>query len=332
VETGRRHPKLQVALIALLAVLALAVWARPAYALSGTITANPGYVLAPAGGLASTTISWSTSDGSGAQVRVSPDGSPEKLFASGPSGSQGASWIQAGSSYTFTLWGGAGYATDLGQTVVTGVQAGTVTASPSSLTLPASGPGSTAISWWTADGSPAQVWVSVNGGPEKLFAQSASGTGSAPWIGPGTTVFNLWQGTAHSTLLDSVTVTASAPVVSVPVVSSTPTQAPLSGHPRVSAKITIAWTWSRTRTKLHKIRITGVPAKATIAVACRGNGCPDRARSASSRHLARLLRSLAGSTYRPGDRLLITITAPGLLAERAEVSIHGGALPKARLL
>jgi hypothetical protein len=50
------------------------------------------------------------------------------------------------------------------------------------------------------------------------------------------------------------------------------------------------------------------------------------------RHLGRLLHSLAGTTYRPGDRLFITITAPGLLAEQAEVSIPAGALPRARLL
>jgi hypothetical protein len=57
-----------------------------------------------------------------------------------------------------------------------------------------------------------------------------------------------------------------------------------------------------------------------------------RPRAATDRHLSRLLRSLTGTIYRPGDRLLITITAPGLLFEHAQVSIQRGALPRARLL
>jgi hypothetical protein len=81
------------------AALAFAAWAAPAYALTGTITASPNYVLAPAGGLAPTTVSWSTSDGSTTEVKLVADGAPAKLFAQGPSGSATAPWIQSGSTY-----------------------------------------------------------------------------------------------------------------------------------------------------------------------------------------------------------------------------------------
>ena len=39
-----------------------------------------------------------------------------------------------------------------------------------------------------------------------------------------------------------------------------------------------------------------------------------------------LVHSLDGQRYRAGDRLFITITAPGLLAERAEIWIRCGAI------
>jgi hypothetical protein len=44
------------------------------------------------------------------------------------------------------------------------------------------------------------------------------------------------------------------------------------------------------------------------------------------------LRSLDGRRYRAGDLLFITISAPGLVPERAEVRIRDGAIPRARLL
>src|SRR5215204_615442 len=66
----------------------------------------------------------------------------------------------------------------------------------------------TKIAWKTAGGELGQVYLSVDGGPEVLFAQGATGEKDAPWIRPRVTyVFRLYAGRTHATLLDSVTVT-----------------------------------------------------------------------------------------------------------------------------
>ena len=66
------------------------------------------------------------------------------------------------------------------------------------------------ISWATLDGSNAQVYVSTNGGAEKLFAGGPSGIQAASWIAaPNSYAFNLYAGTGHSLKLASETVSAS---------------------------------------------------------------------------------------------------------------------------
>ena len=82
-----------------------------------TIKATPNPV--PAGtGMGTTTISWTTGDGSEGQVYVSSDGQAEQLFATTPQGSADAAWVQAGKSYEFRLYG-AGHEKLLGKVVVT---------------------------------------------------------------------------------------------------------------------------------------------------------------------------------------------------------------------
>ncbi len=83
-----------------------------------TISATPNP--APAGGdMGTTTISWTTGDGSEGQVYVSENGQAEQLFASKtPQGSADAPWIQAGRSYEFRLYDAA-HTKLLGKVVVT---------------------------------------------------------------------------------------------------------------------------------------------------------------------------------------------------------------------
>jgi hypothetical protein len=83
-----------------------------------TVKATPNPV--PAGsGMGTTTISWTTGDGSEGEVYVSESGQAERLFASKtPQGSADAPWIQAGVSYEFRLYDAA-HAKLLGKVVVT---------------------------------------------------------------------------------------------------------------------------------------------------------------------------------------------------------------------
>ena len=82
-----------------------------------------------------------------------------------------------------------------------------ITASPNP--VPAGqGNGTTTISWNTGDGSWAQVYVSVDGGSEALFASAPQGSAAAPWIETGKTFeFRLYAGTEHTKLLAKTQVT-----------------------------------------------------------------------------------------------------------------------------
>ena len=83
----------------------------------------------------------------------------------------------------------------------------TITASPNPVTTGA-GPGTTTITWNTGDGAEGQVYVSEDGGPERLFADGSTGSAPAPWIQAGKTFeFRLYAGTEHAKVLAKTQVT-----------------------------------------------------------------------------------------------------------------------------
>ena len=83
----------------------------------------------------------------------------------------------------------------------------TITASPNPVTTGA-GPGTTTITWNTGDGGTGQVYVSEDGGPEKLFVEGSTGSSPAAWIQAGKTFeFRLYAGTEHAKVLAKTQVT-----------------------------------------------------------------------------------------------------------------------------
>ncbi len=65
----------------------------------------------------------------------------------------------------------------------------------------------TIIAWDTNSDDSAQLYVSVNGGTEMLFAQGRQGNAYASWVQPNLTyVFRLYAGTMHQVVLREVTV------------------------------------------------------------------------------------------------------------------------------
>jgi hypothetical protein len=83
-----------------------------------------------------------------------------------------------------------------------------VTANPNPVPAGAEKFGTTTITWDTGDGSIGEVYVSVNGAAEKLFAGNRSkGSQEARWIGTADHEFKLYAGKEHKTLLASVRVT-----------------------------------------------------------------------------------------------------------------------------
>jgi len=187
--------------------------AGPAPLLASTVVAagamlytSPGPVAFP-GSLGATAITWDTGGVGIGEVRVSPGGGPEISFAAGARGTQGAPWIQPGVPYLFRLYAGA---TLLAQVEV---RAGAALSAAPNPVLTEGAAGTAMLSWSTGTGQVGQVWVSVDGASEILFAQAAAGTAAAPWIRPGSQFrFVLYDGTARAVPLSAVTVTGGARV------------------------------------------------------------------------------------------------------------------------
>jgi hypothetical protein len=70
---------------------------------SGTLTATPTTVVAPAGTAGTTTLRWTTQNTSNAELKVSVNGQAPTLVARARNGQQSVSWIVAGDTYLFTL-------------------------------------------------------------------------------------------------------------------------------------------------------------------------------------------------------------------------------------
>lgn len=68
------------------------------------------------------------------------------------------------------------------------------------------GPGKTIVSWHTGDGSPGQIYVSIGGGPERLFSSNPSHQ-EATITGKDEHEFRLYAGTDHAARLATAKVT-----------------------------------------------------------------------------------------------------------------------------
>jgi hypothetical protein len=86
--------------------------------------------------------------------------------------------------------------------------AASITASPNPVPAGKKSFGKTTVTWNTGDANAGQVYVAVNDGEEKIFADGRpQGSQDAPWIGAGATYeFRLYSGKDHKKLLASVKV------------------------------------------------------------------------------------------------------------------------------
>ena len=102
---------------------------------------------------------------------------PEQLFATGQSGLKFLDGIKPGARYEFRL-----YSEEAAPTKTAGLSAvertDTISAEPN-LVPAGPGLGRTKISWATLTGAEAEVYVSQDGGPERLFAAGGSGSREA---------------------------------------------------------------------------------------------------------------------------------------------------------
>ena len=129
------------------------------------------------------------------------------------------------------------------------------------------------------------------------------------------------------------TTTTTGPVVTVPVPVPVPTPKPRPRTLRI--RLTVSWTWNRATTRVSKVKVGTFPYRTSLQFQCKGRGCPrhrgkDLAKGIGGVH--KLLHALVGRRYRAGDKLFVTLEAPGYRQERAELEFRWGRKPNVRLL
>lgn len=172
-----------------------------------------------------------------------------------------------------------------------------------------------------------------------LWSTATNGKGSgptlAPKVPPAATCPAPTPAPAPAPPPPVVTTPVTTPVP-VPPPAPTPTPAPSAKHPKpLRIKLAISWTWDRAETRLRKAKVGSFPGKTRLTVGCKGHGCPrhmSKVTAKGPRAVHRLLHRLWGGHYRAGNKILVTLVAPGWRDEKAEIDIRWGNLPKIKLL
>jgi hypothetical protein len=98
---------------------------------------------------------------------------------------------------------------------------------------------------------------------------------------------------------------------------------------RVHALLRLSWRWRGAHTRVRRLTGLQMPQGRRFTIRCSGRGCPAGIRSRHARHS---LRALDGLVFRAGDRLEITVFAPGLILERFVLRFRSRHGPTGRVL
>src|SRR5207302_798935 len=130
---------------------------------------------------------------------------------------------------------------------------GTITATPNPCAVTSGSACTSTITWNTQNVGSAEVRLSLNTGAEVVLARSNSGSVAVPWIGAGRSYNSLLYSTrvSPSTLLTSVTVTASAPAGSG-TISATPNPCTITSGGACTSTIT----WSTQTVGSAEVRLS----------------------------------------------------------------------------
>lgn len=176
-------------------------------------------------------------------------------------------------------------------------------------------------------------FVVYGSGGNALWSSKTNGTRTLASLAPkAPTSVSCPAPTTTTTAPTTPTVTVTQPVVTTPVTTPVPRPAPRPRALRI--RLAISWTWNHSSTRLKRTKVGTFPGRTYLLVSCRGRGCPRHSKLSGRGHhlIYRLLRDLNGRYYRAGDRLYITLQAPGYRDERAEIDFRNGAMPRVRLL
>jgi hypothetical protein len=143
----------------------------------------------------------------------------------------------------------------------------------------------------------------------------------------------------HHTL--SVVVTdaggqAAAVVSNRTITTFNPLVSPVPAAGTVPTRLTVGWDGSSPTVRVHSVSARGLPGAGRVSLQClapAGAQCPRLARGAAAvAQVGRLWAALKAASFRAGDRLRITIAAPGRPSERIQYAIKPTGLPAQRLL
>ncbi len=87
-------------------------------------------------------------------------------------------------------------------------------------------------------------------------------------------------------------------------------------HRQIRTKVTTGWRWDARRTVLTRLSFSNLPGTARILTTCTGKRCPFKSRTGTAGSIKAFERGLVGSAFVSGDKLMLTISAPGRRAER----------------
>ncbi len=180
---------------------------------------------------------------------------------------------------------------------------------------------------WVDGAAPAEAILVPYAPKDSAYTLSRTGAGA-----PSLTI--TYAPPVTTTTTTTTTVTETSPKTT-PVGGSGPGGSRTGGsktHRRLNARLVFSWTWTRTDVRLRGLRIGRLPADASVSVRCR-SGCSMTPLHATGLPAARrLLLALRRRRYRPGEALVITLSAAGSRAERIEVVIRRERVPVTRLL
>lgn len=103
-------------------------------------------------------------------------------------------------------------------------------------------------------------------------------------------------------------------------------------HGHVNVPVVIGWSWWRARTTLRHITFGKLSRRAHVILTCRGRGCPWKKLRAPSKSIRKLTRRLAGDRFTSTDTVMLTITVPHRISERARIRMRTNRVPLVRRL
>jgi DNA-binding beta-propeller fold protein YncE len=125
------------------------------------------------------------------------------------------------------------------------------------------------------------------------------------------------------------------PESEIVVTVGTPGGGPAGATPVLGSRLRHAWAYTRRWTRVRRLTVTSVPGGSTVAISCRGRGCPPRKRLRSvavGRDTAAvpLARRFGKRKLRPRAVVQVRVTKPGFIGKAFRYTVRKSKEPASR--